>query len=145
VRLELTRRGDYAIRVMLALSDAGPGWTTARSIAEAMAIPLRIVPHVMGDLARAELVEARIGRTGGYRLARPAARIPLLEIIESVEGDARRRSCVLRGVPCGVDGQCRVHAVFFEAQDALLERLANRTLADVGRDGTVPVTPRVGG
>jgi Rrf2 family protein len=136
MRLELTRRGDYAIRVMLALSDRPGEWVTARSAAEAMAIPPRFVPHVMRDLVRAQLVEARIGRTGGYRLARPARRIPLLEVIEAVEGDARRRTCVLRGGPCGVDGHCRVHGAFFEAQTAFLERLAATSLAELGGSTT---------
>lgn len=134
MRLELTRRGDYAVRAMLALADAGgadPGWSSVRAIAETMAIPPRFLPQVMQDLVRAGLVEARLGRGGGYRLARAADRIGLLEVIESVEGDSRRRTCVLRGAPCGLDGYCRVHHAFFDAQSALLDRLAGTTLADL--------------
>jgi Rrf2 family protein len=133
VRLELTRRGDYGVRVMLALADQAAAWTSARSIADAMAIPPRFVPHVMQDLVRAGLVETRIGRSGGYRLARPPARIGLLEVIEAIEGDSRRVTCVLRGVPCGRDGHCQVHEAFFEAQSALLVRLRGTTLADLSR------------
>ena len=136
MRLELTRRGDYAVRVMLALADADETWTSAPTIAGTMAIPPRFVPHVMRDLVRAGLVAARIGRSGGYRLARPPARIGLLEVIEAIEGDSRRVTCVLRGVPCGRDGHCQVHEAFFEAQSALLERLARTTLAEVRRPST---------
>lgn len=134
MRLELTRRGDYAVRAMLALADAqaaGPPWSSVRAIAEAMEIPPRFLPQVMQDLVRAGLVEARLGRGGGYRLSRPASRIGLLEVIESVEGDSRRQTCVLRGGPCGRDGFCRVHGAFFGAQAALLERLGGTTLADL--------------
>jgi Rrf2 family protein len=131
MRLELTRRGDYAVRAMIALADRGPAWTSVRAIAEAMDIPARFLPQVMQDLVRAKLVETRIGRSGGYRLARPAAKIGLLEVIESVEGDSRRRTCVLRGGPCGLDGHCRVHDAFFSAQAALLDRLARTTLANL--------------
>lgn len=133
MRLELTRRGDYAVRAMLALAaaDAADGPLSARRIASQMAIPARFVPHVLLDLAAAGLVVARTGRHGGYRLARPATEISLLDVIEAVEGDARRRSCVLRGGPCGLDGYCAVHAVFAAAQDALLEPLASANLADV--------------
>jgi Rrf2 family protein len=132
MRLELTRRGDYAVRAMLALADVPDGgWLSVRAIAEAMEIPRPFLPQVMQDLVRAGLVEPRIGRTGGYRLARPARRIALLEVIESVEGDSRRRTCVLRGGPCGTDGHCRVHDAFFAAQAALLERLSETSLADL--------------
>lgn len=132
MRLELTRRGDYAVRAMLALAaDHGDGPISARRIAEQMAIPARFVPHVLADLVAAGLVTARTGRLGGYRLARPAAEITLLDVITAVEGDARRRACVLRGIPCGTDGFCAVHPVFMAAQDAMLETLAAATLADV--------------
>ncbi len=134
MRLELTRRGDYAVRAMLALARVEEGRRlSARAIATQMTIPVRFLPQVMADLVRADLVDAVIGRSGGYRLSRDPARISLLDVIEAVEGDSRRQTCVLRGGPCGLDGFCDVHAVFFEAQDALLRPLAATTLADLGR------------
>ncbi len=83
-----------------------------------MGIPARFLPQVMADLGRAGLVRAEPGRNGGHRLGRPAVDIDLLEIIEAVEGDSRRRTCVLRGGPCNAFGQCDVHAVFSAAQEA---------------------------
>ena len=130
MRLELTRRGDYAVRAMLALAAGKSGQvTTGRDIADQMAIPVAFLPRVMADMAAAGLVRSTTGRSGGYVLARSAEEIALLEVIEAVEGDSRRTTCVLRGGPCGQDGHCQVHDVFFAAQDALLERLRGVTLA----------------
>ena len=130
MRLELTRRGDYAVRAMLALASREDGQIVrAREIAEEMAIPAAFLPRVMGDMVAAGLVRSTTGRSGGYVLARPPADIGLLEVIEAVEGDSRRTTCVLRGGPCGRDGHCQVHEVFFAAQDALLERLKGVSLA----------------
>ena len=134
MRLELTRRGDYAVRAMLALARQPAGeLMSARRIAEEMEIPVRFLPQVMSDLGRAGLVEATTGRSGGYRLARPPAEISLLEVVEAVEGDSRRRTCVLRGGPCGADGHCDVHDVFFAAQDAMLGTLSAADLASLPR------------
>lgn len=134
VRLELTRRGDYAIRAVLALArEPGDAVLSGPRIAAATGIPPRFLPQVMGDLVRGTLVRARTGRSGGYRLARAPAEISLLEVIEAVEGDARRRTCVLRGGPCLQDGACDVHDIFAAAQDALLARLASATVADACR------------
>ena len=48
MRLELTRRGDYGVRAMLALAAApNERPVSARRIAEAMAIPAPILPSVM--------------------------------------------------------------------------------------------------
>ena len=137
MRLELTKRGDYAVRAMLALTrGSGNGLLSARRISDAMVIPVRFLPQVLADLQRAGLVEAAPGRSGGYRLAREAETISLLEVIEAVEGDSRRRSCVLRGGPCGLDGHCDVHDVFFAGQEALRGTFARSTLADLAGSAT---------
>jgi Rrf2 family protein len=132
VRLELTNRADYAIRAMLALaSPDGDGLQSARAIAARMDIPPRFLPQVLRDLSVAGLVSARTGRRGGYRLARPADSISLLAIVEAVEGETGRQTCVLRGGPCGLEGLCAVHPVFADAQAAIVERLQGARLADV--------------
>ncbi|MHB8960508.1 MAG: RrF2 family transcriptional regulator [Candidatus Limnocylindrales bacterium] len=134
MRLELTKRGDYAVRAMLELTrGAGNGLLSARRISEAMGIPVRFLPQVLADLQHAGLVEAAAGRSGGYRLARDPASVSLLEVIEAVEGDSRRQSCVLRGGPCGKDGFCDVHGVFFAGQEALLRTLEAATLAELAQ------------
>ena len=137
MRLELTKRGDYAVRAMLALAR-GPdgGLLSARRISDAMVIPVRFLPQVLADLARAGLVEAAAGRSGGYRLTRAATEISLLDVIEAVEGDSRRRTCVLRGGPCGLDGTCDVHDTFFRGQEALLAELGRATLAELAGPAT---------
>jgi cysteine desulfurase len=141
MRLELTHRGDYAIRAMIALSHNDLGRLSVRRIAEQMNIPVAFLPQVMRDLVAAGLVESAAGRSGGYRLARPATSIPVLEIVESIEGDSRRTTCVLRGSPCGHDGHCDAHDVFFAAQSAMLDRLRRATLADLVRHDAVIEEP----
>jgi len=136
VKLELTRRGDYAVRAMLALAGATDDRpVSVRRLAEAMAIPPQILPSVMRDLSRAGLVVATPGRSGGYRLARAASSIDLLTVIEALEGDTRRVTCVLRGGPCGRDGLCAVHGAFAAAQDAIRNELAAVTLAQLATAG----------
>ena len=140
MRLELTHRGDYAVRAMLAIAaNHSERPLSVRRIAEAMSIPPRILPQVMHDLVQAGLVEATTGRTGGYRLAMSAESVSVLRIIEAIEGDTRRRTCVLRGGPCGRDGHCAVHDVFIRAQEALRDELGDATLASVAGDGGLEV------
>ncbi len=133
MRLELTRAGDYAVRAMLALADNEGGvWLSARRISESMTIPAGFLPRVMRDLARAGLVEARTGRTGGYRLARPATTISLMDVIGAVDPGDDPRRCVLRGIACGADGRCAVHDAFTTARVSMTDHLAAATLASLG-------------
>jgi Rrf2 family protein len=131
MRLELTKRGDYATRAMIALARHEGTLVSARAIAEEMAIPPRFLPQVMADLVRADLVHAVHGRSGGYRLAAPPDRTTLLAIVEAAEGTSRRETCVLRGGPCGRDGNCTVHAAFAMAEEAMIGALGAVTLAEV--------------
>lgn len=131
MRLELTRRGDYAIRAVIALARHDPEVVGAPRLSAETGIPRRFVAQVMTEVVRSGIAEARLGRSGGYRLGRPAASISVLDVVEAVEGDVGRRSCVLRNAPCGMDGTCDVHGVFMAAQDALIERLRTATIADL--------------
>jgi Rrf2 family protein len=131
MRLELTRRADYAIRASLALARAGTERVSVRRLAAEQRIPPAFLPLVMSDLVRAGVVEATTGRAGGYRLARPASEISILDLVQAVEGDIRRQTCVLRGGSCGLGRVCAVHSVFEQAQNDLLDRLAAASLGDL--------------
>lgn len=133
MRLQLTKRTDYAIRASLALAleDAGPGFLAGPRIAERMRIPISFLPQVLGDLARAGLVETTAGKHGGYRLARSASSLPLLAIIEAVEGPARSERCVLRDLACDGTSPCALHRTWTEAQSAFIDILAGTSLADL--------------
>jgi Rrf2 family protein len=142
MRVTLTLRGDYAVRAMLALAeheqpgrleDRDPpttnGLLSAAAIAARMRIPSRFVAHVLSDLVRAELVIGSTGRRGGYRLARPAAAIDLLEIVDAAERRDDPPRCVLRGIPCDSQGRCAAHDAFSAATDAVRAELSRTTLA----------------
>ena len=137
MRLELTRRADYAIRAVLDLARMPPTERrSVRQVATDQVIPASFLPLVMGDLVRAGLVDGTVGRNGGYRLAKPATMITLLDVVEAIEGDSRRRVCVLRGGPCAISGVCDVHATFALAQEDVLRRLGTTSVADaIGRTG----------
>lgn len=145
MRLQLTKRADYAIRTVLALARATDGeQRSVRQVAAEQRIPVRFLPQIMGDLKRAGLVEGTVGRRGGYRLLKLATEISLLDVVEAVEGDSQRRVCVLRGGPCASDGVCAVHAVFAQAQDGVLGHLRAESIARVIRDdrGSLTRGPR---
>ena len=133
MRLELTRRGDYAVRAMLALAaaDAG-GWTSAPRIAGAMAIPERFLPRVLRDLARAGLIEAHAGRSGGYRLARPAsARSACSTSSTRSSRPSRRRAASCAGSRAGSTAVARSTTPSTRPGSAHRARLADASLAEL--------------
>jgi Rrf2 family transcriptional regulator, iron-sulfur cluster assembly transcription factor len=131
--LALTRRGDYAVRAAFCLARwAGDGrYVKIREVAQAMALPASYTPQVLRLLADAGLAEARAGRDGGYRLTRPPAEVPLLDVVEAAEGSFRLERCILHGGPCHWEQACAVHPAWAAAVQACRDSLGRTTLADL--------------
>jgi Rrf2 family protein len=128
MRLQLTRRGDYAIRAMLLLAQEPGSVLSGAEIARRTNAPQQLVTQVMGMLVHADLARARIGRRGGYWTDEGVGATPILAIVEAVEGDARRQQCVLSGAQCSAANRCQVHDIFASAQEALRSKLAEASL-----------------
>jgi len=149
MRVTLSRRGDYAIRAMLALAEHevlpgthpaggtgrpnGNGYLSTRRIADRMHIPAPFAAHVLADLTRAGLVTGSPGRLGGYRLAAPPDTITVLRVVDAADGDAEPPRCVLRGMPCDPDGRCAVHDTVAGATRAARAAMAGTSVADLVR------------
>jgi cysteine desulfurase len=133
MRLQLTRRSDYAIRASIALALVAPArsFLPAPRIAERMRIPLSFIPQVLGDLSRAGIVETASGKNGGYRLLRPPVLLPVLDVIEAVEGPARSGRCSLDDHGCDGSDPCALHETWTAAQTAFIDVLAGTSLADL--------------
>ena len=125
------RRADSSLRAVLDLArHEGDGLPSARQIAEAMDVPPSWLPSLMAALVDAGIVESRTGRGGGHRLARPSTQVTLLRVVDAVEPE-RIATCVLRGGPRDWQGRCAFHEPWASAKQALLDRLAATTFADV--------------
>ncbi|WP_195210560.1 RrF2 family transcriptional regulator [Actinomarinicola tropica] len=132
MRVQLGRKGDYAIRAAVDLArHDGAGRRKTRHIAEAMGVPESYLPSILGQLVAAGLVSSLAGRDGGYALVHPAAETTLLQVVEAVEGEVELVRCVLTGGPCGWETECAVHRFWAAAQDAFRDQLAAASLADV--------------
>ncbi len=131
MRLQLTKRTDYAIRACLHLAVEGHCPIPGRQIAEQMAIPDSFLPQVMADLSRAGIVGATSGKHGGYCLRRDPATLSLLDVVEAVEGTDRRRAPVPTDSSCDGDPGCALHPVWAEAQAAFVDILAGASIAEL--------------
>ena len=59
---------------------------TACEIADATGVPVEYLRKIMQRLAHARIVRSERGRSGGFRLRRPARRVNLLQVVEAIEG-----------------------------------------------------------
>jgi len=131
----LTRAGEYGVRcaLYLALQPADEE-TSRRQVSEAMRIPLPFLGKIAQQLAHAGIIHITKGAKGGYRLAKPAENISLLEVVEAVEGPVNLNLCLLRHDSCERTHFCPVHEVWQEAQECLRKTLGKADLASLAAE-----------
>ena len=132
MKLELSSEGRYALRALVYLArDAERGeLVTADRISAEAVVPRRLLARVMAKLARAGLVETSEGRGGGSRLARSPEEVTRRDAVEAVEGPFEITHCIMQQRPCGEGRPCALHDAWVEGQNAILEHLDSRNLAD---------------
>jgi len=128
---------NLAIHAMAYLGTAPPdSHVPVGEIARALHRSPSHLAKVLHHLARAGLVGSVRGLRGGYRLERPPSAIPVLEILEAVDGRLTAAGCLL-GEPVCRRGSC----VFRELQHDLLESVRRRMKATTLGDFRLRAAP----
>jgi Rrf2 family protein len=144
---------EWAIHCAWLLAQAKPGQAlSSRRLAEFYGLPTAYLSKVLKSLVRAGLLDATTGPRGGFRLARPATDITVLDLVEAVEGRAAMFRCTeirQRGpVPASKTDclrPCGIAKVMHDAERAWRAQLAATTIADLTARASSGSTRRAGG
>ena len=129
--LRVTKLTDYATVVLTALAARPGDVLSAPELAELAGLEAPTVAKVLKPLAQAGLVDGFRGANGGYRLARDAAEISLVEIVEAMEGPLGMTECSTPSGQCGIAHSCGVQANWRRINDVVAEALGNVSLAQM--------------
>jgi Rrf2 family protein len=128
-----TAAARYALRALAHLATLeGNPLVTSHDAARPCGIPERYLLKVLRRLVTAGLLHSAKGPNGGYRLARPAKSITLLEVVEAVDGPVRGLAPAVGGVPAAAAGLDRHLAELCDAAaDATRKELRKVRLSDL--------------
>ena len=127
--MEITRRTDYAIRLLMELAREGGGPISVRKLASAQGVPYAFARGIQQDLAAAGLVESRRGAAGGAVLARSPEDITLLDVVRATQSGPSCSVCTSDPTWCERMGGCAVHRVWREADEMMASYLGTKSLA----------------
>ena len=89
--MRLNRSVGYGLMAVAYVAlHSKDGLVMAAKVAKAYKIPLEYLLKIMQQLVRANVLSSKRGPGGGFRLARPANEITMLEIVEAVDGPLRQ-------------------------------------------------------
>lgn len=132
--MELTRKGEYAIRGIVYLAQQAPGKVILVSeVAEATDVPQTFLAKIFQNFAKLGLVNSFRGTGGGFLLGRPAAKITLRQVVEAVEGPIIPNRCLSGDGSCEREVECTVHPVWRKVQNEIAAILDGVTLEDLAK------------
>src|SRR6202034_2169327 len=85
--ISITTKSPYALSALVELyrhGDSGP--VPIAELARRRQIPVQFLEQLFATLRRAGVVRSQRGVKGGYTLARPAAEVTVLELVEVLDG-----------------------------------------------------------
>ena len=133
--MELTRKGEYAIRGIVFLARQPAGKVALISeIAESTRVPPSFLAKIFQNFAKLGLVASFRGTGGGFVLGRPATQISLREVVEAVEGPIMPNRCLISDSHCDRTRLCTVHPVWRKVQGQVVEILDSVTIDELARE-----------
>ncbi len=139
-------KAEYGVRLMVELGRRGgveplqgAQPVALAAAAEAETLPLSYLEHLVAKLRQADLVTSVRGAHGGYRLARPASEITMLDVVEALEGPVAPMECfhadregrVLCSHEADGDDACATKLLWTRVHGGVSKALAGTTLAEL--------------
>ena len=105
-----TRTCEYAVRAATYIAEYGAEKPVlARDVAAYADVPLKYLQKVLRDMVRSGVLKSARGIGGGFRLARPAGKVSLMDVVAPFDDVLRRSNCPFGNPQCGIANPCPVH------------------------------------
>jgi Rrf2 family protein len=137
--MKLPESTEWVLHATASLAQLDPGSAvSAAQLAEHYDLPAAYLAKQLQALVRAGVLTAITGPRGGFRLARPADQITMLQVVEAVDGGSSFYTCNeirQKGRAAAPPQQCReacgLAARMAEAEAAWRQSLRAATIADI--------------
>ncbi len=140
--LRLSKKADYALIAMRHLAGAAAdGSVSAREIAESYGIPAELLAKVLQRLVRAKLLVSVQGTRGGYRLAGPAVRLTVADVIQAIDGPVAVTACSPDDHGCDQYDHCEIRDPLWKIKERIVDALARVSLAELAEPAPAPGAP----
>ena len=132
----LSQRCRYALKAMLNLARDTSGQSKQVSaLASEENIPRKFLESIMSEMRQNGMVESARGKTGGYKLSRPAELITFGEIMRHIDGPLALLTCVSQNFykrcdDCQDEKTCELRRVMSRVRREASDILDRTTLAD---------------
>lgn len=136
--MKLSRKGEYALRSLINLGIAAEmkrELVQVSELAENEQLPVKFLEQILHVLKEAGIVDSQRGRFGGYRLAKPARKIIIGEVVRLIDGPLAPIGCVSQSAyepcTCPDEAHCGLRMLMLDVRNAITGILDRYSLSDV--------------
>ena len=133
--MDVTRRCDYACRILQAAYRNGDAYMSVSDIADQEGIPYAFARSIQHDLVKSGLIRTVRGARGGLALECDPAGTTLLDVLEAIQGPVSVSACVLDPSSCQRHSTCSYNKVWRGADSLLNCYFASITLESLFERG----------
>jgi Rrf2 family protein len=128
----LSQTAQYALRtVVLIAAGRSPDPFPVEAIARQLGVPRNYLSKTLHQLARAGVLRSTRGPGGGFRLAVPAERLRLEQVVRPFDDIGGERRCLLGRPVCSERTACQAHARWKAAGEAVAAFFRDTMVADI--------------
>ncbi|MFY9925141.1 MAG: Rrf2 family transcriptional regulator [Opitutaceae bacterium] len=136
--MKISKKGEYALRSLINLGIAAQvdrKLVQVSELAESEQLPIKFLEQILQALKEAGIVESQRGKFGGYRLAKPASKIFIGEVVRLIDGPLAPIRCVSQSAyepcTCPDEAHCGLRMLMLDVRNAIAAILDRYTLSDV--------------
>jgi FeS assembly SUF system regulator len=134
----LSKLADYGVIVATHLATISPSQVNAMHVAADTRLPQTTVAKVLKLLAKAGIVTAVRGATGGYRLAKAPHEISIAEVVAAIDGAFGMTQCTSTMGPCERLHFCPTRPHWHRINQAVEQALEQVTLGEMTGHTAMP-------
>lgn len=130
--MRLSNTSQYAIRILSYIANSKEkDLYSAKEVSEVLEIPYKFLTKIMTELVKREFIVSIRGREGGYRLARAASSITVLEILDVFNETNDQEECILGIGKCDGNNKCALHDQWLTPKSEIQEMFESTSLENL--------------
>ncbi|MEG0070634.1 MAG: Rrf2 family transcriptional regulator [Raoultibacter sp.] len=133
--MEVSRRCDYACRILRAAFKREEGFVSIAEVAEEESIPYAFARSIQHDLTSAGFISTARGARGGLALKCNPDEVTLLDIVIALQGPASVSQCASNPQSCAKQPSCVFNRVWQGADRILFSYFSSITLGALFEQG----------
>lgn len=134
--MTLNKSARYALYAALEMALAGEEPVTVAGVAAQYGIPATALAKVLQQLMRSGLAIGTRGVGGGYRLAQPASKVSVLDVVSLFDPPRAEGHCLVMkpgDQRCAHRGACVMRGLFDEVDELVRCTFASVTIATLAK------------